>query len=299
MAGRAARYGIGGLAVAVAAAAFPLLAADPAPPAAPIGFPPGVVPHSSSVTVFQRPPEPPSVLPAPAPPAGLEPFLPQPAAPPSDVLPEGGQVNLPPATRQRIRWAPRYAVAPNFRAEPIDKEHNITRWVYTGGIIIDVVYLSGTGTTARFQEVEFAADNVVAWVKQPKGAKAAGGLNTTTVADEKTEVEIYLSGNVVIRSLSTDTVGNRTVDQVYRAREVYYDVNRHRAVSLDGDLEMRIQGMPESVHVQGREVWQLSRNEWRLFETNVFSSKRPAQPGLRVTGDEATLTQQNTVRRNV
>ncbi|HET6576271.1 MAG TPA: hypothetical protein VFG68_21900, partial [Fimbriiglobus sp.] len=119
------------------------------------------------------------------------------------------------------------------------------------------------------------------------------------VADEKTEVEIYLSGNVVIRSLSTDTVGNRTVDQVYRAREVYYDVNRHRAVSLDGDLEMRIQGMPESVHVQGREVWQLSRNEWRLFETNVFSSKRPAQPGLRVTGDEATLTQQNTVRRNV
>ncbi len=303
MARRAARYCIGGLAAVIAAVVLPVRAADPAPspPPAPIGFPPGLTPHPSNVTSYQRPPapEPPAVLPAPRPQSGLEPFLPQPPAQPEAILPEGSQVNLPPSTRQQIRFAPRYAVPPNFRADPIDKENNITRWIYTGGIILDVVYLSGTGAAARYQEIEFATDNVVAWVKRPKGEKAAGGLNTTTVADEKTEVELYMSGNVIIRSMSTDTVGRKTVEQVFRASEVYYDVNRHRAVSLNGDMEMRIEGVQEGVHLQGREIWQLSRNEWRLFDTNVFSSKRPAQPGLRVTGEEATLTQQKTVRRNV
>ena len=302
MAGRAARYCIGGLAVAVAAVAFPLRAAEPVPPQAPIGFPPGVAPHSSTVTAFQRPPgspEPPAVLPAPTPPSGIDPFLPQPPTRPEAILPDGSRVNLPEATRQQIRFAPRYAIAPNFRAEPIDKENNVTRWIYTGGIILNVVYLSGTGPTARLQEVEFATDNVVAWVKQPKEGRASGSLNTTMVADDRTEVELYLSGNVIIRSLSSDTVGNRTVDQVFRAAEVYYDVNRHRAVSLNGDMELRIQDVPERVHIQGKEVWQLSRNEYRLFQTNVYSSKRPAQPGLRITGDEATLIQQNTVRRNI
>jgi len=304
VAGRAARYVCGCVAIAIAVVVYPLRAAEPAPPtapSAPVGFPPGVTPHSSNVTAYQRPatPEPPPVLPAPAPPSGLDPFLPQQPTQPEAILPDGSRVNLPQTTRQQIRFAPRYAIPPNFRVEPIDRENNVNRVVYTGGIILNVVYLNGTGPNARVQEVEFATDNAVAWVKRPKGQRVTGDLNTTTVADDRTEVELYLSGNVIIRSLSTDSIGNRTVDQVFRAEEVYYDVNRHRAISINGDLELRIQDVPERVHIQGKEVWQLGRNEWRLFETNVYSSKRPAQPGLRITGDEATLTQRNTVRRNI
>lgn len=302
MAGRAARYCTGAIAVAIAAVGLPLRAAEPVPPQAPIGFPPGIAPHSSSVTAFQRPPEepePPSVLPAPTPPSGVDPFLPQPPTRPEAILPDGSRVTLPQSTRQQIRFAPRYAIPPNFRVEPIDKENNVNRVVYTGGIILNVVYLSGAGPDTRVQEVEFATDNAVAWVKRPRGERVTGELNTTTVADDRTEVELYLSGNVIIRSLSSDTVGNRTVDQVFRAEEVYYDVNRHRAVSLNGDLELRIQDVPERVHIQGKEIWQLSRNEMQLFGTNVYSSKRPAQPGLRITGESATLIQRNTVRRNI
>ena len=172
MAGRAARYGIGGLAVAVAVAAFPLTAAEPVPPQpappSPLGFPPGVAPHSSNVTVYQRPPgapEPPSVLPAP--PAGVEPFLPQPPAQPDAVLPEGSRVNLPPSTRQQIRFAPRYAVLPNFRAEPIDKANNVT------GLIFD--YEGVIHQTAEWTELVVVVDGEGEFELDGKKTTSPGG----------------------------------------------------------------------------------------------------------------------------
>jgi hypothetical protein len=326
VAGRAAKRWVGVLAVACAAGGFPARAADPVPesraPVPTIAVPPlpadgGDQPRRSpsdlptpppAVTVFQRPP---GVLPedAPAPqaptlppPSPVNPFLPQPPTEPDVVLPDGSRVTLPAATRQQIRFGPRYATSYNYTITPInqeDKEHETTRVVIVGGVIINVVYLSGTGPAAKPQEVEFATDNAVAWIRRPKGQKLPADLSGPVVADDKSEYELYLSGNVIIRTLSTDTVGQRTVEQVFRAAEVYYDVNRNRAVALDGDLELKVQGIPESVRIRSKESWQLSRNEWRMFDAETSASRRPAQPALTVTSAESTLVQRNTVRRNV
>ncbi len=310
MAGRAAKRWIGVLAAACAAGGLSARATDPTPAPPPAAAPLLPDPPTgplipSTVTSFQRPP---GDSPAPQdttqpPPPSVNPFLPQPPAEPEVILPDGSRVTLPAATRQQIRFGPRYGTSYNYTITPInikeDPEHDTSRVVIVGGVIINVVYLSGTGPTARPQEVEFATDNAVAWIRRPKGQKLPGDLSGTTVADEKSEVELYLSGNVIIRTLSTDTVGRRTVEQVFRAEEIYYDVNRNRAIALGGDLELKIQGVPESVHIRAREFWQLSRNEWRMFDAETSASRRPAQPGLRVASEESTLVQRNTVRRNV
>jgi hypothetical protein len=319
VAGRAAKCWAGVLAVAFAGGVSLIQAADPPPPPSPPPLPvadpadvippmpPTVEPPAGPslpppVTVFRQPPDAPPLpgeVTPPVPGPTLEPFLPQPATPSEVILPDGSRVNLPPGTRQQIRYAPRYGVLPNWNLQLLDKANNIHRVVYTGGLIINVVYLASEGPPARFQEVELAADNVVAWVKTTSGQQFTGDLSTVGAENEGTEVELYLSGNVVIRTLSTDTVGNRTVEQVFRAAEVYYDVNRHRAIAVGGDLELRVQGVEESIHLRGQEVWQLSRNEWRLFESDAYSSKRPAQPGLRISSRESTLIQRTAVRRNI
>jgi hypothetical protein len=102
----------------------------------------------------------------------------------------------------------------------------------------------------------------------------------------------------VIRTMST--AGNRgTVDQILRAKEIYYDVTNSRAVAVCADLELRGAGFADPVHVRGKEIWQLGRNEWRAFEAETSASKRPSDPNLTVGATETRLIQRETVLTNI
>ncbi len=219
--------------------------------------------------------------------------LPPPTAfEPEVVLPNGGRVPLPASAKQIIRFSPRYDVAPNLVREPLPGGG--FRVIQTGGIIVNVVFVKDAGAV---QEIEFAADNVVAWMKGSTPMDTGKGVETQS-AGGKTDVELYLSGNVVIRTVAPNGLAGAT-DQVLRAEQIYYDVSKNRAIALRADLELNGGTLPDPIHIRGKEVWRLGVNEWRSFDAGTSASKRPSDPGLTLGGRETQFVQQEMVRRNI
>lgn len=302
MAVRAVTFWVGVLAVVIGGSPLlgqgslpPTGGAGQYPPEAPVPPPHSVLQPSFPAPFTPGPPvdlPPPSIPSSPPPGAGLTPFLPQQQPlDPQVILPNGASVPLPASARQVIRFSPRYEKLPAYVLEPIGKDER--RLIFTGGVIVNVLYFPATGGPP--QEIEFATDNVVAWMKGIDGFNPSANLETGP-GEKKKEIELFLSGDVVIRTLAA---GGGGVDQVLRAEEIYYDVNRNRAVALHADLEMRSGNLFDSVHLRGSEVWRLGVNEWKAFQAETSSSKRPNDPNLTLTTREATLTQQYMIRRNI
>src|SRR5262249_51410371 len=157
-------------------------------------------------------------------------------------------------------------------------QDNSTRYTVTGGIIVSIVY-PGTGMT-----MEFATDNAVIWTRGASVDLAQGF--STNKGSSKTEVELYLAGNVVIRTRSNTTVpfmGRRDyLAQTLFADEVYYDVERHRAIALSADLELSSPALSDSVHMRGKEVWRLGADDWQIKNADFYSSKLPSDPGIKL-----------------
>lgn len=245
----------------------------------------------------------PSVAPKDPNPDPLAPFLPQPPEQPEVLLPDGGRVNLPATVRQYIRFSPRYGQYFNAQSEELDK--TTRRTVLTGGIVVSVVYFDDAFDAQRrpyrrAHEVEFATDTAVVWTKNAKSdSNVSSGISSGGTGDDRTETEMYLRGNVTIRTLTTDDRGNKTAEHTMRADEIYYDVGTDRAIALCADVEIKSTGFPDAFHLRGREIWQLGRNEFRSFGSDTYASKLPASPGVKFTANEARLIQRQTVRRNI
>lgn len=307
MAGRAAIIWFG-----VWVTALTALAADPVPPPTPAVSPLDVpvLPTAPVVPVTQLPPprvtptvQQPTVPPKDPNPDPLAPFLPQPPEQPEVLLPDGGRVNLPTTVRQYIRFSPRYGQFFNTQSEELDK--TTRRTVLTGGIVISVVYFDDAFNAQRqpirrAHEVEFATDMAVVWTKNAKpGSNVGSGISSGGTGDDRTETELYLRGNVTIRTISTDDTGVKTSEQTLRADEIYYDVGSDRAIAMCADIEIKSVGFPDAFHLRGRELWKLGPNEIRSFGADTYSSKLPASPGVKFSAREATLIQRQTIRRNI
>jgi hypothetical protein len=279
---------------------FPLF--DPAKPiTAPAQVPPSTAlpaPRvTGNVTAFQRPP---AVTQPPKPPMD-DPFAEPPLAPKSDLpsatfLPEGSRVNLPVYPKQKIRFGPRYSQAPSWKLLPSDDE-NIQKLLYTGGVIVSVIYTSGD---RGMQEVEFAADNIVAWVKSKKKPAASGDLNAPLEGNsDGSEVEMYLLGQVVIRQFTAGANGQRNIDQVMRANEIYYEVSRNRAVAVNGHLQFHIDGLAGNMNLFADTINQLGPNEIQAVKARINASRRPSDPGIQYTTSESTFTRERKNRTNI
>lgn len=276
----------------------------PFPSGPPLNFP------RPSVTSFQFPPPP--TLPA-DPKVDLPPSSPPPPAtiplPKDEVfLPEGSKVVLPAgAKRQLIRYSPRYGTLNKF---DLDKLPDGTqRLVYTSGLIINVVYeIDGPpGQGVVPQEFEFAADNLVMWIKNLNGKGPADGLPLDQPPDGtdggRLELELFMTGNVVIRSkdeqVSSVTGGRTVTTRTLRAEQIYYDVNKNKAVALRADLEMHFGNFQDSVHLFADRMDRLGRSEWQATKAGAFSSRLPSDPALELLTSSATLRERETDRRNI
>lgn len=292
---------------------LPLPPIAPIPTPAPPDLPTAPPPRPNLSTSFQLPKDGRSPFEAPGP---VIPDRPPELPRPTDTdLPVGGRVTLPSSSQQVIRFGPRYGVLNTAKSEPMPNDDDPTkqetqRITYQGGLVIHVEYLTAGSSTVR--RVELAADNVVMWVK---GVKADFGLNDTLKVDRPEEpkaevkpevmeekkrikVQMYLAGNVVIRTRSDDGPPG-TGEQVFRAREIFYDVDDSRAIAVDADLETTLAQGLDSVHLRAREIHQLGKHELHAFDAVTFSSKRPADPTLTFEGRRAVLTEQVTERRNI
>lgn len=207
---------------------------------------------------------------------------------PDYTLPNGAVIPTPQGKQLRVQYIRRYGTPQTQDA--IDLPDGTTRVLFTGGVIINVASLDGT------QQTEFATDDAVLWIRGGGGAKAAAGGFVTT-GDGKTEVEAYLSGNVIIRSLRGTKA--RPITQTLRAEQVYYDASLNRAIALRADLEMAVSGIPDAFHLRGEEVQRLDLENWRALGGSSNASKLPSDPGLRLDAQEFTLSERKVPRRNV
>lgn len=158
--------------------------------------------------------------------------------------------------------------------------------VVTGGIILVVRNLQNQ------EVVDIEADRLVFWTTG--NTEELFGNMRRSQGQASRELEFFLSGNVEIRQQSRPT-DQRTL----RADEVYYDVGRNVAVAVSADLEMRRPGIADPLHLKADELLQLSPTLYEAVRAEVFASRLPSDPGLKVTMAQATLEQRQEVRQTV
>lgn len=206
---------------------------------------------------------------------------------PDFTLPDGSSIPVPQSKTREIRLGRRYGTANNLDSAPLPDGSR--RFLLTGGWVVNVAARDGSDAT------EFAADDIVIWTRGLAIDNVRNGFDTT--GDGKTEVEVYMTGNVIIRT--TQGKGPKPATQTLRAEEVYYDVERNRAIAVRADLEMSIPNSPDPVHLRGEEVRRLDVENWEMLRATMNASKLPSDPGLRLDAERFTLSQRKVVRRNI
>lgn len=206
---------------------------------------------------------------------------------PDFILPDGSVIPVPQSKTRYFRLGRRYGTPNN--EDSVRLPDGTRRSLLTGGWVVNVESANGTEAT------EFAADDVVIWVRGLAIDNVQKGF--ATPGDGRVEVEVYMSGNVIIRTVR-GTGGNR-IAQTLRAQEVYYDAENNRAVAVRADLETALPNTTDTLHIKGEEVRRLDLENWEALNGSADASKLPSDPGLRFDARRFTLSERKVVRRNI
>ncbi len=146
----------------------------------------------------------------------------------------------------------------------------------TGGVLLTIRDTGGLGV------LDIEAEQLVFWTRGDSNStldrlRSPGGLPSSQ------EQEFYLAGDVQIRSKS----GRE--ERKLRAEQVYYDIRRNIAVAINADLEIRDQALPELLHVKAVELLQLGPKRFEASEADIFASKLPSDPGLKLHMSHVTV----------
>src|SRR5262249_45993413 len=258
---------------------------DPPPGATPSAPAPPPGP-AAAIDPNARPPVQPQLAPPVASPPPMQGAagLPPGTAPPPRLLATTPQAPGTPAPLRQFSIAPRRPGSFEFMTLP-PRQDGEQVLVVTSGVIMNVRGLD------RLDLLDIAADRLVLWTRGNvqelfNNMRQPGG-------ETGRELEFYLSGNVEIRSHSG------TEDRLLRADEVFYDATRNVAVALNADLEFKQPGLPDPVHMQAKELHQLSLEKFEGVESRIFSSRTPGDPGLTVVFAKATLEQKKIIKKSI
>jgi hypothetical protein len=232
----------------------------------------------------------------PLPPATPPPIVGPPASGPPGTLPLGTAATLPPprpAPANRDPLGPgsvrTFNIRPRTSASFEPQSFLLTNGEYavvvTGGVILIV----RGGDDAHMIDIE--ADRMVFWTKG-NPAQMLSNLRSQQ-GQQSRELEFYLAGNVEIRER------NGIEDHTLRADEVYYDVAHSIAVAMHADLEIRRPLIPDPIHLKAEELDRLSPTLYKTVKTEVFASRLPSDPGLKVFVEEATLEEKQVPKRSI
>lgn len=155
----------------------------------------------------------------------------------------------------------------------------------TGGVIVTVRNLANLGL------IDIEADRLILW-SRGNTQELFQGMRGSQGQTSK-ELEFYLSGNVEIRQQEGPV--NRTL----RAEQIYYDVNRNVAVAVSADVEFKQPGLPDPIHLRADELLQLSTTQFKAVRAEVFTSRLPSDPGIKVYVTEATVDEKRIPRRSI
>jgi hypothetical protein len=157
--------------------------------------------------------------------------------------------------------------------------------VVTGGVILVIRNPNNTPL------LDIEADRLVLWTRN-NPQQLISNLQTPQGQTTR-ELEFYLAGNVEIRQ--QDKQGTRTL----RADEVYYDVNRNVAVAMQADLEFRQPNVAEPIHLRAEELIRLSPTLFEGIKVELYSSRLPSNPGLRIQVGDGTLEDKVIPKRSI
>lgn len=216
-------------------------------------------------------------------------YQPPPPRDPADDMtrPLGTAIPVPQSKARIITYGPRYGPPPDV--EGTDLPDGSKRSLITGGVVFNIASLDGTERT------EFATDHAVVWIRNAGGRADINGL--ITEGGGKNAVEVYMAGNVIIRT--TQAGKGKPITQTLRAQEVYYDTDSNKAIAIQAALELAIPQVPDALHITGEEVRRLDLENWEILQGSANASKLPSDPGLRLDSQRFTLSQRQVVRRNI
>ena len=187
--------------------------------------------------------------------------------------------------------APVWSVAPRspsvpLNAQVIDLLNGEKAYAVTGGAILTVRNIDPSGGL-----LDVEADRIIIFLKGDSPDLIKNFRNSE--GNKNRDVEFYMAGNVEVRRQSGKDL------QTLRAAEVYYDASRNVAVAIKADLELKQPGLPDPVHLKAEELNQLSKDKFRVFRAEVFSSRLPSDPGLKFVVAEGTLEENKVPKRSI
>jgi len=211
-----------------------------------------------------------------------------PIAPPIGIL---GGVTIPTSVPVLDSPLRQYSVSPrgasgfNIRMEHLPNGEQAV--IVSGGVILNVKDVQGIGL------LDIEADRLVIWTKGANPQEVIGNLKNKSNQSGK-ELELYLSGHVEIRQQDAAKPNKPMAFdsgevKIMRADEVYYDIARNTAIAMNGELEFYQPKLKDPMFVRAKEIQQLAANQYKIIKAEVFSSKMPADPGLKVYLAEATI----------
>jgi hypothetical protein len=151
--------------------------------------------------------------------------------------------------------------------------------IITGGVIVTATGVENIGT------IDLEADRVVIFSQGESPLQAFQGPNQGQGKSGIDATELYLSGNVEVRRRE----GKAKTEQLLTAAEVYYDVGRRVAVAVTAQLDMRQPPITDPIQVRADEILQTSETTYEILRAEVYSSKLPDDPGLKVYMASATI----------
>ena len=223
----------------------------------------------------------------PLPPSGQPPFGPVPLVPgphtppplpaPSKVAPGPPLPPLFEAPNQRLSISPRNSTGFQVKEVPKDPaDPELYRVIITGGALITV---QGPPTVGV---IDIEADRVVIWRRGGQDP-----INTNGATDNQNrEIEFFLSGNVELRQQSPKD------SRTFRAEEMYYDVQRNVAIALKAQIDFKAPPqfqIADPIVFRAEEVIQHAENQYEMLRGEMFSSKLPSDPGLKVYYTQGTI----------
>jgi len=236
---------------------------------------------------FQVPDSPPpaiSVMPPPGAsiPSGNVPPVALPVAPPIGL--PGMPLSIPDAPQRQYTVTPRGASGFNIRMENLGNGE--TAIMVIGGVVLNVMDVQGIGM------LDIEADRLVIWAKGANPQEILGNIRKQSSQNGK-DLEFYLSGHVEMRQKDPVKQKKGKVEEsqsrVIRADEIYYDIGRNTAIAMNSEMEFYQPKIPDPVFVRASEIQQLAANQYKVVKAEVFSSRLPSDPGLKVYMAEATI----------
>jgi len=239
--------------------------------------PPGVFPAPTSPDIYPVP-----AVPLVPPPAPVAPAVPAPQAagpPPAKTTPPPG--NAPP---RQIMLRPRYSREIQWETNLVNGENET---VINTGIILTI-----TNVDDKNGILDVEADRLVLWTRGNTTQEMVNNMRSPQ-GQQVRDVQFYLAGNVEIRSRQGKD------ERVLRASEVYYDVSRSVAVALTADLEVKQPLLSDPLHVKAQELDQLNAKVSHVIHAEVFSSKLPSDPGVKVVVADGDLEEKEVLKKSI